>query len=91
MQQDVAGKTIENANRQDLIDKYLDKYGAEIKKLAAECDLTEEQAIWYTFDVVSRNASKFMGMKIYPGAILNERAATLGVRDEYARRHPHNK
>lgn len=42
----------------DITERYLQKLDEEIKNIAAQTGLTEEQAYWYMFDVMGRNSSK---------------------------------
>ena len=48
----------------DVLKKYLEKYDAEIHKLASETNLTDEQVYWYMFEVLDRNSINFLGSKI---------------------------
>lgn len=78
-------------NRYDEVtNAYLEKTGAEVSKLAADTGYTEEQTYWYAFDVTSRNASKFMGIKVAPSTFNNERRTTRRVLRKYSKNSKNN-
>ena len=60
------GQQLENARYNEVTDKILAQYQATINKLAAECDLTQQEAFYYLYELCRKYGIKIMGVPV-PG------------------------
>lgn len=65
-EQQTEGQQMENARYNEITDKILAQYQATINKLAAECDLTQQEAFYYLYELAMRHSIRFQGIPL-PG------------------------
>lgn len=60
------GQEMSNERYTELTDAILSQYQATVNKLAADCDLTEQEAFYYLYELTRKYGIKFMGVPV-PG------------------------
>lgn len=66
VEQQAEGQQLENAKYNEITDQILAQYQATINKLAAECDLTQQEAFYYLYELAMRHSIRFQGIPL-PG------------------------
>lgn len=65
-EQQAEGQQMQNARYNEITDQILAQYQATINKLAAECDLTQQEAFYYLYELAMRHSIRFQGIPL-PG------------------------